>query len=102
MVYDSESDRIVLIGGQLGDLTVNPDAYSGATWTYDVAGNKWTLMEPAANPGSLSKVALSYSDASDRVVLFGGLRSFPHQEYTDATWAYDYNSDTWEEMKPQR
>jgi len=41
-----------------------------------------------------------YDEGSDRMVLFGGIKFSTWFFYQD-TWAYDYNTDTWEEMHPE-
>jgi hypothetical protein len=53
---------------------------------------------------------LAYDAESDRVILFGGVvpalpaislyNSVTYGKKLDGTWAYDYNTDTWTEMKP--
>jgi N-acetylneuraminic acid mutarotase len=88
MVYDSESDRIILFGG-LG--------YLNDTWSYDLDSNAWTQMSPATSPSGRYFPAMTYDAESDIVILFGG-RSAAAKE--SDTWAYDYNTDTWTELAP--
>lgn len=88
MVYDSESDRIILFGG-LG--------YLNDTWSYDLESNTWTQMSPATSPSGRYFPAMTYDEESDIVILFGG-RSSEAKE--SDTWAYDYNTDTWTELAP--
>jgi N-acetylneuraminic acid mutarotase len=98
MAYDSESDRVILYGGQIGNNPRDPSSFSGATWGYDVAANTWTQMEPASGPGKRSAVALAYDSESDRVILFGGANADTWYLYD--TWAYDHNTNTWTQMAP--
>ncbi len=49
MSYDTESDRVIMFGGQTGHYS-NPANISGETWAYDVTANKWTDMKPASGP----------------------------------------------------
>jgi hypothetical protein len=87
MTYDSESDKIILFGGQLTGTMHGSDE----TWAYDVASNTWTKMKPDSGPPEKGAVDLVYDVESDRVILFGG-------NYGDKdTWAYDYNTNTWTE-----
>ena len=87
MTYDAESDRIILFGGTTGfDKTFN------STWAYDFNSNTWTTMDPAMEPPGVRGGGFAYDRESDRVILFGG-EVFPL--LTDATWAYDYNANTW-------
>ncbi len=46
------------------------------------------------HPGGL----LAYDAELDRIILFGGYDAT--RTYLNDTWAYDFNSDTWTEMKP--
>ncbi|MCI0424712.1 MAG: hypothetical protein L0Z47_02540 [Actinobacteria bacterium] len=63
------------------------------TWSYDYDANVWRQMEPALSPPPRAWAAMSYDDAADRVILFGG------SDLSD-TWAYDYDTDTWKELSP--
>ncbi|MHA2064925.1 MAG: Kelch repeat-containing protein [Candidatus Thorarchaeota archaeon] len=96
IVYDSESDRVILFDGSLDPLIRNE------TWSYDYNSNTWTEMSPAANPPSRRGGEMVYDIGSDRIILFGGYTggyvSFP--SFAD-TWSYDYNSDTWTQMTPE-
>jgi hypothetical protein len=89
MAYDSESDKIILFGGQIEGR--GPVA-NGETWAYDIASNTWTEMKPAISPYEKGALDLVYDSESDRVILFGG--NWGEKD----TWAYDYNTNTWTEM----
>jgi hypothetical protein len=89
MAYDSESDKIILFGGQIEGR--GPVA-NGETWAYDIASNTWTEMKPAISPYQKGALDLVYDSESDRVILFGG--NWGEKD----TWAYDYNTNTWTEM----
>jgi hypothetical protein len=88
LVYDVESDRVILFGGNLGD---------NDTWAYNYNTNTWTEM--AKGPGDHLGYRMAYDSESDRCILFGGL-GYPSLKLYNDTWAYDLNSDTWTEMKP--
>lgn len=104
MAYDAESDRTILYSL----VPPPPPHYDGydsvrakKTWAYDYNSNTWELMAPQRNPGPISSVAIAYSDADDRVVIFGGYSGITHDdriETVDETWAYDYNNDAWMNM----
>ena len=97
MVYDVESDRTILFGGETKSAQGGDD-----TWAYDYNTNTWTEMEPITNPGKLSRHALVYSTAADRIILFGGYKiGSPKFEYSAETWSYDLNSNTWTNVTPQ-
>ncbi len=98
MVYDSESDRVILFGGgfDFGAGAVND------TWSYDPGTNVWTEMNPSIAPTARIAHKMVYDSESDRVILFGGFNALggytvPSNYFGD-TWAYDFNSDTWEEL----
>lgn len=95
MAYDSESERVVLFGG-LGQQPLSD------TWAYDFSTNTWAKMSPTSGPDALASSAMTYDAESDRVILFGGatLGSDGEFQHMDTTWAYDFNSNTWEQMNP--
>jgi len=96
MVYDAESDRMILFGG-----TSLLTGYYGDTWAYDIESDNWTRMSPATSPGARYFPAMAYDEESDRVILFGGRPENAQLERTiDDTWAYDFNTDTWTELTP--
>ena len=93
MAYDSDSDRVILYGGCTGGTGIFND-----TWAYDYDTDTWTKMSPG--PKWHGGARMVYDEKSDRMILFGGIKFSTWYFYED-TWAYDYNSDTWEEMDPQ-
>ncbi|MHA2303524.1 MAG: Kelch repeat-containing protein, partial [Candidatus Thorarchaeota archaeon] len=96
LVYDEESDLIVLFGGQYGTTQY------GDTWIYDVNTNTWTNMSPAVAPENRAWPGMVYDSKSDLIILFGGFNyssALDYYEYDD-TWTYDVNSNTWTEMSP--
>ncbi len=88
LVYDSESDRIILFGGVLSDDSSAP---TDETWAYDYAANRWTQMNPSSHPPAVYYLQAVYDPKSDRVILWGGMPTMPE----NAVWSYDYNQDTW-------
>jgi N-acetylneuraminic acid mutarotase len=90
MVYDSESDRIILFGGE------NVEKYND-TWAYDLETNTWEKMNPSNAPSARYFPSMAYDEESDRVVLFGGRSD---GDKIPDTWAYDYNADSWQELTP--
>jgi hypothetical protein len=87
MTYDSKADRMIMFGGT--------DYGNDETWAYDYNTNAWTQLKPGATPGELSRCAMMYNPAADRVILFGGQQDAQQFEYTEETWSYDLNTDTW-------
>jgi len=94
LVYDEESDIIILFGGlaEWGILEPYEEDYND-TWAYDVNTNAWTNMLPTVAPSARAGHSMTYDSKSDRIILFGG------SDLND-TWTYDYNSNTWSQMSP--
>jgi N-acetylneuraminic acid mutarotase len=93
MAYDAESDRIIMFGGYSEDQDTS-------AWAYDYNANTWQQMpsDSGKKPGYLDSVSMTYYAQSDRIILYGGLSE--DMQAQDKTWAYDYNTNTWTEMKP--
>lgn len=91
LVYDAESDRLVLFGGERTGFTRLDE-----TWTYDYDSNTWMNMNPDPKPSPRVGSAMTYDGESDRVVLFGGL----DVSAFDDTWAYNLNTNTWTNKDP--
>ncbi len=94
MAYDSKSDRTILFGGFDGS------SLYGDTWAYDVEANTWEEMTPATSPSGRVDHWMSYDWESDRVILFGGQPTSGYISHTNDTWAYDYDTNTWQQMSP--
>jgi N-acetylneuraminic acid mutarotase len=98
MVYDSESDVIILFGGL--DFPELFGHHVQQTWVYDLDTNIWTNMEPTTQPIGRHHASMTYDTESDRVILFGGYVSSAVDEASSDTWSYDYNTNTWVQMDP--
>ena len=96
MVYDAESDRMILFGGW-DPKNLTDDGAFNETWAYDYNTNMWTKMEPEVSPPGRFRHAMAYDAGSDRVILWGG--HGPVTVDVSSVWAYDYNTDTWEELE---
>ena len=70
----------------------------GDTWSYDYNTNTWKEMK-YEGPKRHHGCSLAYDSESDRIILFGGYNASDSSFFQD-TWAYDYNTDSWTEMKP--
>lgn len=105
MVYDSESDVIVLFCGGL-DEDANPLGVSisyNDTWVFNYNANTWTNVTPAISPPGRHSFGIAYDSESDRVIIFGGFLYgsggyFADEYYSKETWAFDYNSNSWENL----
>ena len=97
MTYDEKAEKVVMFGG----LNVLLMKETNDTWAYDYASNLWTMMPRPADasrlPSARNSDGLTYDSGADRIILFGGGEdSGPAQ----GTWAYDYNTNTWTNLKP--
>jgi len=97
MAYDSQSGRLVLFGG--GSSSAGVLLLLNDTWAYDFNTSTWTDMSPAIAPPARYGHAMAYDSESDRVILFGGW-SYGNAVFND-TWAYDFNTNTWNEVSPK-
>lgn len=99
LAFDSQSDRVILFGGEANGFY----EYSNETFSYNLFWNTWTNMSPAAHPEARRSSMMAYDSKADRMVLFGGTDDgspgYGHGPYND-TWAYDYESNTWTNMRP--
>jgi len=93
IAYDAESDRVILFGGDTGV----PD---GETWSYDLDRNAWSDMDPVTSPSPRWGHVMSYDSQSDRIILFGGETTPYVYEYSNETWAYDFNTNEWRNATP--
>jgi hypothetical protein len=94
MAYDAESDRIILFAG-----FISADNYAPLdTWSFDMNTKTWMQMK-APGPAYHFGHKLVYDSKADRMILWGGWNMKDNVGVND-TWAYDYNNDTWTEMKP--
>ena len=92
IVYDAESDRIIMFGG----IDVTNFKAIDETWVYDYNTDTWTDMQPRVYPVARNYQGMVYDPKADRVVLWGD----GQRNYTPATdsavWTYDYNTNTWQ------
>jgi hypothetical protein len=97
MIYDTKSDKMIMFGGinvANGNQTINE------TWAFDYLTNSWTLMQPDVKPPAMGWPEMTYDSESDRLLIWGGWPSMEAKPSGERTslWAYDYNSDSWEEL----
>ena len=113
LVYDSQSELVILFGGQLfGDIV----SYTRQdTWTYDYETNIWTNVTTAESPLRRRFFNMVYDEHADRTILFSGfgtdLESPPSfsqfnlaQErsgFIGDTWTFDLDSNTWTNVTPE-
>lgn len=95
IVYDSESDRIIMFGG----FELTKYKFVDETWVYDYNTNTWTNMEPRIHPSGRNYVGMVYNSKADRVILWGDWKRNYTPAMDESVWTYDYNTNTWQEYK---
>jgi N-acetylneuraminic acid mutarotase len=97
MAYDSASDRTIYYTGN--NL---PSDFGSAnqTWAYDYNTDTWTDLHAIGTPSGLLGARMVYDTKPDRMILFGGLDLPLMKKYRNETWAYDFNTNTWNNMNP--
>lgn len=91
--YDKHHQKLVVFGGVFNSpYTPDEFIYFDETWEFD--GYQWELKNPVHRPSARSDAVLCYSDALQKIVLFGGRNGTP---YFDDTWVYD--GQDWEKIE---
>jgi hypothetical protein len=98
MTYDIIDAVCVAFGG--GSL----DYYStipSTTWTYSVTTNKWTKHDTNITPFSRIASAMTYDEANNVMMLFGGFRDdgMGGKDFND-TWILNPENFTWTQKSP--
>jgi len=94
MVYDPQTEEVILFGGYSQSLGVRLNDL----WAYDPVKGAWTELAPSgAAPSAREGQTMTYDAVSGKVVLFGG---YSGTEYYNDTWAYDPQADAWQELTP--
>jgi N-acetylneuraminic acid mutarotase len=99
MAYDSESDRVIMWGASEVGRTPMSDEEKETIWAYDYETNTWTVIHSTGGPSYRGCHTMVYHPGTDQIILFGG----HHQgdvSFSDETWAYDYNTNTWTQLDP--
>ncbi|MBE3136433.1 MAG: fibronectin type III domain-containing protein [Thermoplasmata archaeon] len=71
MVYDPDSDKIILFGGRTNETAAN----TKATWVFDYDANTWTKAQPIFTGGTFYRreaTTMVYDTNAKATVLFGG------------------------------
>ena len=84
MVYMPNVDKVLLYGGFAGASgTTGADA-----WEYTPSSNTWTQICSSCGPGARHAHLLVYDNASGKVIIYGGQRSFGGANIA-STFLYD-------------
>lgn len=100
MVYDSDSGKVILFGGQTsgGTGTGGGGIALDDTWTYDPTANTWAEVHPTGIvPPGIYRASMVYDSGRKRAILFGAADTTP---VIAGTWAYDPVANAWTELHP--
>jgi hypothetical protein len=86
VAFDGATGTTVLYGGRAGSTVL------GDTWTWD--GKTWTAQKPSSSPPHLQSASMVYDEATQQLLLFGGLtdRGAP----SAATWVW--TGQSWQQF----
>jgi N-acetylneuraminic acid mutarotase len=94
MVYDTDTETLLLFGGSDGESGLND------TWAYDPAAGEWTDLLPVGDlPSERDGHAMVYDPGRNQVVMFGGWDERRNRDLAD-TWVYDPDANAWTEIHP--
>ncbi len=96
MVYVSSIDRVLMYGSQAPATGVMADL-----WSFDPKTLTWEELHPATDPGTRVAYGMAYDSKADKVVLFGGSLEDSYGPFTDETWLYDPQTNTWTNVTPE-
>ncbi|MGD2123090.1 MAG: kelch repeat-containing protein [Gemmatimonadota bacterium] len=91
MVYDADSDRVILFGGF--GCTSASDPMFNDTWSYDYESDSWTLHETAKAPPPRCYHDMVYHSPTDQVVLWGG------RVEDSRVWVFDLEDESWTDIE---
>ncbi|MEM8998810.1 MAG: kelch repeat-containing protein [Bacteroidota bacterium] len=94
MVYDRESDLMVLFGG-FGCTSID-DPILNDTWTYDYNSNRWEKMKPEQSPPNRMYATMAYNSKETNMLLWGG-RLIASLDDT-SLWKYSLKTNTWTQI----
>lgn len=61
--------------------------------------DSWQELEPLSSPGGLTHMTMAFHEGIEQPVIHSG--RFENGTYSDKTWAFDYDGNTWKDLKPQ-
>jgi len=88
MVFDPYNGVAMIFGGT--SLAGGIHAL-GDTWVYSYTSNKWTELALSPSPPSRSNHAMVYCNATNEIILYGGMTS-------SDTWSFNCDTQTWSEV----
>jgi hypothetical protein len=96
MTYDAARKEVVVFGGTLGSYS-----FSQATSLWDGGSKSWTFPSAGTGPSMRTGAAMTYDEARQRVVLFGGeFADGDTYERTDFDDTWEWDGSVWVEASP--
>jgi N-acetylneuraminic acid mutarotase len=97
MVYDIDSNEIILFGGVLANGDRTPLPY---VWRYNFINQIWRRLRPAHSPSPRFNHGMTYIPLNHTVIIFGGINTTNHAGLRD-TWLFNSQTNEWEEKNPE-
>lgn len=99
MTYDPMNDRTLVFGGfGLSSPMSNGGKVCEDLWSYDLATNTWTRLQPDSPPAGRGLHDMVFDPGTGTHVLFGGETDRPYSdEVTNETWIFDAAVGQWTE-----
>jgi hypothetical protein len=100
--FDNVHNKMFLFGGRTG--YGEGAVYYNDLYSYDVASNTWTKLNPGgARPAARQKAGFAFDSQNGIILLFGGINdsgiAVAPPAYGD-TWAYSIANNTWTQLNP--
>jgi hypothetical protein len=86
MVYENESQRVILFGGATSSSNWMDD-----TWEFNYTDKKWYQMDIINRPPARQFSGMTYDSKRDKIVIYGGDYNGNAPRYND-TWILEYSS----------
>src|SRR5262249_2677397 len=92
--YDSQRNRMVIFGGQVGNFT---SCSYNDTYALDLDTMKWKQLDDGAHKAPETRILahLTYDAEGDRYLLFGGHADIAAM---NDLWAFDPNTNAWSKV----
>jgi len=87
----------LLAGDGSGSAAPHPAVHVEAA-PIPLTGSDWTNMSPSDAPAGYLNMAMVYDSDADRMIAYGGYVG--NDDFSNETWAYDFESNTWTNLHP--
>lgn len=101
-VFDAAAERIVTFGGNtMAPVMCSPRyGMTAEMWAFHIDCNNWERVAPAGGPTMRGRSSVAHDSMRNRMLVFGGLAGDPFSgaPRLGDIWAFDLDTDTWEEI----